>query len=201
MLEVGMNRGKGRGSQRGFTLVELGVAMAISMLLIAGTAWILRYTVVQTAANADRTLAQMQTQYVSSWINQDVIQARQIHFGNTTGAGFPLTIAWTGQDGGNRTVIYDVVKDPSISQNHCQLTRELRVDGVGEGNYLVSEYMVEWHRTAEGEDLGTWCHRENAGSDTDPRYVLVLDVMARVGQSEENSTFKISPRRTDIDWY
>jgi len=168
--------------------MEFAVAMAISVLLIAGAAAILRYTVVQTGANSDRTMAQLQTQYVSFWINQDVIQAQHIHFGNSTVTGFPLTITWTGQDGGNDTVTYDVVNNPALSKNPWQLTRT-EVNGQGNATSLVAEYL--------NPNL-TECYQMTEGNET--YNVLVLDVDAKVDQSEGNSTFEISPRYSGITW-
>ena len=157
----------------GFTLVELGVALAISMLLIVGAAAIMRYTVVQTGANNDRTMAQLQTQYVSFWISQDVMQAQHIHFGNSTGTGFPLTITC-----GSGTVTYNVVNNPSVSMNPWQLTRT-----EGNATSLVAEYL---------NPTLTKCYREIEGNQT--YNTLVLNVDAKVDQSEANSTFEISPR-------
>lgn len=189
MLKSLIHSGKGRGSQSGFTLIEFAVAMAISMLLIVGAAEILRYTVVQTGANSDRTMAQQETQYVSFWINQDVIQAQHIHFGNSTGTGFPLTITWIGQDGGNDTVTYGVVNNLNLSKNPWQLTRT-EANRQGNVTSLVAQYL--------NPNL-TDCYQKTEDNQT--YNVLVLDVDAKVDQSEANSTFDISPRYSGITWH
>jgi prepilin-type N-terminal cleavage/methylation domain-containing protein len=170
---------KRRRSQLGFTLVEFAVALAIGVLLIAGAAAIMKYAVVQTAANSDRTMAQLQTQYVSFWISQDVMQAQQIHFGNSTGTGFPLTITC-----GSGTVTYNVVNNPNIGMNPWQLTRT-----EGSATSLVAEYL---------NPTLTKCYREIEGNES--YNVLVLDVAARVDQSAGNSTFEVSPRYSGITW-
>ena len=126
----------------GFTLVEFAVAIALSILIMGGAAAILRYTVVQTGANTDRTIAQLQAQYVNFWISQDVVQAGNITLGNSS-SGFPLTMTRTGLDGGNSTVTYDVVNNTNLSKNPWQLTRT-EVNGQGNVTSLVAEYVVPW---------------------------------------------------------
>jgi prepilin-type N-terminal cleavage/methylation domain-containing protein len=181
-----------RGGQLGFNLIELMIAIAISVLLMVGTVAILRYMVVQTAENGDRTMAQLQVQYIGSWISEDVVQAQHIHFGNSTGTGFPLILTWIAQDGGNNTVTYDVVNDEELGGNPWQLTRT-SVNSQGNATSLVAEYL---------DPAKTKCDIETVYDEpTSPeKYVVVLDVDAKVDQSEENSTFEISPRYSGITW-
>lgn len=158
----------------GFTLMEFAVAMVISTLLMVGAAYILRYMVVQTGANGDRTMAQLQAQYVSFWIGQDVVQAQTICFGNSTGTGFPLKMQ-IGLDGGN--VTYEVVNNPDLGKNPYQLTRT-DVNGTS----LVAQYL---------DPVSTKCYGNETSGD---HFLLVLEVAAQVDQSAASSTYELSPR-------
>jgi len=172
----------------GFTLMEFAVAMVISTLLMVGAAYILRYMVVQTGANGDRTMAQLQAQYVSFWIGQDVVQAGNVTLGSST--GFPLTLTWTGLDGGNSTVIYDVVPNPNLSGNTSQLTRtEVDVEGIGNVTSMVAQYVVPWDPVKQ---QGTRACQ--GGNATNPDNVLVLQVAAQVDRSAASSSYELSPR-------
>jgi len=170
---------KGR-RQLGFTLMEFTVAIGISVLIMAGAAALLRYMVVQTGANSNKTMAQLQVQYVSFWLTQDMVQAGNITLGNSP-SGFPLTMTITGPDGGNSTVIYKVVSDGNISKNPYQLTRT-----DGNGTSLVSQYMVPWDPVKQ---QGTKACQGNTTYK-----VLVLEVAAQVDQSEADRKYQISPR-------
>jgi prepilin-type N-terminal cleavage/methylation domain-containing protein len=177
---------KGR-RQLGFTLIEFTVAIAISVLIMVGAAALLRYMVVQTGANSNKTIAQLQVQYVGFWLTQDVVPAGNITLGDSP-SGFPLTMTIPGLDGGNSTVIYDVVPNPNLPGNTWQLTRtEVDVDGQGNVTSLVAQYV--------DHSLTKACQGNTTYN------VLVLEVAAKVDQSklvpEADRKYQISPRLTD----
>ena len=58
-----------RGSQLGFTLVELLIAIAIASFIVVGSLVLLGHMVVTTAENRDETMAVLQVQYVGFWVS------------------------------------------------------------------------------------------------------------------------------------
>lgn len=180
-----LRRKRDRRDQHGFTLVEFAVALAISAVVLVGSVAIMRYIIVATAENGDRTIAQLQVHYISSWLVDDVVQAERIHFGNSTGTGFPIII----NDG---AVTYDVVEN--MGENPWQLTRTVEADG-GNQTLVVAEYLVPW---SEENQEGTICYQKSV--DGAPVDVLVLEVTAKVDQREESGSYEISPRASDIVW-
>jgi len=184
--------------QPGFTLIEMVVALAVAAVILVSTVALGRYIFVATGEQSDQVLARLQVQYVSFWIGEDVVQAQQIMSENSAGnaaletKGFPLTITWEG-DNGNNTVKYYF---QNAGQNPWQLTRELKLDGMNEGTSVVSQYLVPWSAQG-GKDLGTWCVVNNAGNETNPKYVVNLTVAAQVDLAEASGTYHISPRAND----
>ena len=129
---------------RGFSMVELLVALALSTLILVGGVEILRYMVLTVRANGDETLASLQVQYAGFWINEDTLQAERVSVGNGTWPaeqlpgpcrernpdgieifGFPLTLGWVDGDGGNNTVVYSLVMGNYTlpDENGCPLAQ------------------------------------------------------------------------------
>ena len=95
-------------SQRGFTLVELMVAIAVSAIIMVGSMQLLSHMVITSAQNRANTMAMLQVQYVGFWVTEDVVQARpdQVTLGDNQ--GFPLTIEWTQWNGDKHEIQYRV---------------------------------------------------------------------------------------------
>jgi len=187
---MALRRGKRNTSgQLGFSMVELMVAVAISGIILVGSMMILSHLVVVSSEGAERTASRLQVQYVGFWINQDAVQARDIYLGNSTVEGFPLTMEWTGVDGGNNSVIYAYdTENDTIQRTHY-------VNDESTGTSVISRYLVP--------DT-TFCYRGIENDETSPDHgefldELVLEVTARVDQSEASTTYKISPRGS-VTW-
>jgi hypothetical protein len=188
-----------RKSQLGFTMVELMVAITLAMLILAGTVIILRYTVVTTAANADRTMAQLQTHYVGFWLGQDVVQAQTVSIGNSSWEwagegspidiiGFPLEI--------DDTIKYDLVRmEGEFDSEGHSLGRLERTEYTEDGNItsVVGEYILPW---LEVDQKGTRCYKKSIESSE----VLVLELTAMVDRAEANSRYEIAPRLSNVVW-
>jgi prepilin-type N-terminal cleavage/methylation domain-containing protein len=190
------NRRRKKIGSPGFTLVEMVVALAVAGLILVGSAALMHYMVVATSQQSDQVLARLQVQYVSFWISQDAVQAQQIEVENSAGnatlgiKGFPLTITWEDDNGNNNTVVYDL---QDTGEKPWQLTRELEVNGVSKGTSVVSQYLVPW--SAQGQ--GTWCVVNNAGNETNPRYIVNLTAAAQVDLANASGIYNISPRARD----
>ena len=173
--------------QRGFTLVELMVAISVSAIIIIGSLIILHHMTTVSAEHRDETLAILNVQYVGFWISEDVVQAQSINLGNPDGTGFPLTIRWTEWDGDENKVTYRVEgMIDEMGYNLWLLKRTHYVKQKGEddwnsyGTSVVSEYL---------DPTSTRCFWHKTTND-----VLVVEVNARVDRSKANSTYQIHPR-------
>lgn len=217
--ERSMCHGRNKRREAGFTLAELLVAFALSMILLVGAVEMLRFMVLTTRANGDETLAALQVDYVGFWITQDALQAGNVTLGNATwacgeqsilvtGLG-NLTLKWEGEctDGGqtiqgNNTVTYQLLPDEAnLDADGCPLARLTRthtfcqgkdpVPACSQGNSTVGEYLVP-ARTA--------C---TAMVDVNGS-TLVLDVEAVIRRSGANATasntYEIHPRAGNVTW-
>ena len=188
------------GSQPGFTLVEVVVALAIAAIILGSIAALMYYMVVTTGEQSDQVTARLQVQYVSFWMGEDVVQAQEIVVENSTGnaelgmKGFPLTITWENDEEISYSVIYDV---ENTGQNPWQLTREYKVNGELVGNSTVSEHLVPWSAQGENE-VGTWCDIKNEGDATDPRYIVTVTAAAVVDSAQASGTYEINPRAGNV---
>ena len=182
-------------TQLGFTMVEFMVALAITAILLVGTLVVLRHLVVVSADNAERTIARLQVQYVNLWLNEDVVQAQSIYFGNTTGSGFPLVIEWADSDSETKTVTYWM----EDIDGESGLGNLLRAYKVGSEDYVTS-------LVAESLEIETTkCYRKTVYNQQSQEYgtvdVLILEVTAIVDRSEASSFYEIHPRaRVAWEW-
>jgi len=186
---------------------------------MVGTMTILRYAVVTTADNGDRTEAQIQAYYVGFWIGEDVVEATgNITVGNTTWSwdggdttivGFPITIP---VKDGNVTYelqeVYDA-SDPDIVETELDGTirrpwgRLVRTDSQG-NNITVGEHIIPlgWSFDPQGlfltdEEIakgvrGTECHA------ADSNETLLVQVTAKVDRGYASYTWELSPRISSV---
>jgi len=178
---------KNRNRQGGFTLVEFTVAVAIAAIILVGSVALLNYMVVGAAKNNDKTMAQLQVQYVGFWIGEDVLQAQEI---SSAGESFPLVMRWA-KGGGNETITYDLEQTGVDSRTGLALGSLMRTDsdGLGNSTTLVGENLVI--------DTARCCRKTVDGEAVN---VLVIKVDSKVDEGVGNATYEISPRYSDVDW-
>lgn len=184
-----------RRGQAGFTMVELMVAIAISVLIVVGSLVFLRYMITVAADNRDKTMATLEVQYVGFWISEDVVQAQIIEVGGSH--GFPLRLTWDEWDGSrSETITYYVESMEGEDLWRLMRTRDV-YDGEGAlvstATSLVAGYLVPWSE-AEGE--GT----RSCAMVYDTMKSLVVEVAAVVDRSEASSTYEIYPRAA-VEWH
>ena len=192
-----------RRGQAGFTMVELMVAIAISVLIVVGSLVFLRYMITVAADNRDKTITTLEVQYVGFWISEDVVQAQEICLGGCDDEdppdpdGFPLVLKWEKWDGSqSETITYYVENMEGEDLWRLMRTRDV-YDGEGAlvstATSLVAEYLVPWSE-AEGE--GT----RSCAMVYDTMKSLVVEVAARADRSEASSTYEIYPRAV-VEWH
>lgn len=185
------------GSQRGFTLAEVLIALIISGLLLLGSGEIVRHMVVTSSTDRDRANALCEVQYVGFWVSEDVMQARPdgVCIGGTEGcpSDFPnilLNIEWTQWNGDENRVIYSFYPtDDEYSPEGIQLSKLTRQhlytpkgdSTIDEGTTVVGEFL---------DPAGTRCEKVMLGNET----VVKLDVAANVDGQVASRTYEIYPR-------
>lgn len=107
------------GNQKGFILIEVVLAIAITGLIGAGITMSAVQVMNVRALSANHIIAVKQVESAAYWINRDVRMAQVILPG--AGSGFPLNLSWVAWDNTSNNVSYEI--------NGSQLRRSYSVNG------------------------------------------------------------------------
>lgn len=152
-------------AQKGFTLVELVIAISIATLVVAAAVAIWFQLTSVSARNSDYMTAYGHVQNVGYWFSRDAVQITQEP--TLEGAsGFPLTLRWVEWDGSEHQVVY-ILDDES---------GELSRSGT-EGSLLVAQYI---------DSNNTSCTWDGE--------TLTLEITAQFGDNSATRTYKVEPR-------
>jgi prepilin-type N-terminal cleavage/methylation domain-containing protein len=159
-----------RTDQKGFTLIEILIAVVIVGLIAAGAAGA-TVQIVQSTHTTAHMLAVRQVQTAGYWVSTDGLQAQYVTAPGPT--GFPLHLEWTDAENNLHEITYTLEPVDGL----CKLRRS---DGAGSmtvGQYLTGDTTCSWSGSAR---------------------VLTLTVEASVtgarGPETETRTYEIEPR-------
>lgn len=122
-----------RETQKGFTLIEVIVALAITGLISTGAAMATIQVNNQGIRNSDYTTASQNAQNAIQWISRDAQMAQVITL--TPTSGFPLTLLWTAWDNTTNNVTYTITDG--------ELRRNYHVSGGAARENLIAQY-INW---------------------------------------------------------
>lgn len=111
--------GPKNGSQQGFILIEVVLAIAITGLIGAGITMSAVQVMNVRALSTNHIIAVKQVESAAYWINRDVRMSQVILPG--AGSGFPLNLSWVEWDKTSNNVSYEI--------NDGQLRRRHSVNG------------------------------------------------------------------------
>ncbi len=164
-----------KGSEEGFTLVELLVAIPIAALVVAAATGII-IQILNGTHNTSHMLAMRQVQTAGDWVSRDSIQTQNITLG--AGNGFPFNLTWTDWDDNEvHQIIYSLLDMPSGGLK--QLQRHENINGTTSATTTVAQYI---------DASATSCQWEAE------QKVLTFTVMAKVDQQTESREYEIKPR-------
>jgi len=164
--------------EKGFTLVELLVAITI-MVLASGAAGAAIFQIFRgTERNSNHMTAVRQVQNAGYWISRDAQMAQSV---NLTSPNF-LMLSWTEANSGDEyQVVYTLENMPGSELK--ELRRNQSINGGGSTATLVAQYI-------DSDLEKTTCESANG--------TLTLTVMATVGEGapmqSETRTYKLVPR-------
>ncbi len=107
-----------RKAQKGFTLIEILIALAITGFLVLVLSSIIGQVLTVNGLNTRLVTVQRQVQQVGFYLSKDCQQARIITVGNNpTGTGFPVVCSLIDLDGKSRLVTYSLSSTGVVSRS------------------------------------------------------------------------------------
>ena len=144
-------------SEKGFTLIEMVVALALTGIIGLGAVTAIYHVMINGGRNADAVAASQHALNAVHWISRDAQMSQVISTEGTS--GFPLTLQWVTWDNSEHEVVYSI--------EDGTLTRSYSTGGVEESEVVVAQYI---NTTAEM----TGCEFSSG--------VLTLKITATVGE-------------------
>jgi prepilin-type N-terminal cleavage/methylation domain-containing protein len=165
--------------QRGFTIIELLIAIAITGLITWGITMTIFQVFDINTRSTNRMAAITQLENAGLWVSNDVQMAQSV---NATGSsGFPLILNWNDWDTGFSHAVNYTLEDMS-SGEFKELQRSHSVNGGNSTPTHVAEYIDSEQTSCY--PLGT----------LPPGGVLNFTVTATVGGESETRVYKVTPR-------
>ena len=108
-----------RSGQRGFTLVELLVAIAIVGLISAGIATLISQIITGNTRTSNHMIAVRQVQQAGKELSQDTLQSQQFHLGSTD-PDFLVALSWVDWGGVAHNVTYTITDGSELLRTHVR---------------------------------------------------------------------------------
>lgn len=172
--------GQAERDERGFTLVELMVAIVLSTFVMLGGGEMLRQMIVASSHNADGTIAVIQVQNAGFWVSQDAVQAQTVPLcfdPATDPQKRLLTLGWTDWDSTVHSITYSMVD--TTDELGRSMWDFMRYDNITDETIRIAELL---------DPAGTSCTWNAVDG------LLELTVTAKVDNETETRTFEIQPR-------
>lgn len=178
-----MNMKKLKKGEKGFTLLELMIVVALTGVVAAGITGAILYVLNVNFSTTNRMTAVRQVRNVGFWVTPDVQMARNVVPENSSATPELLTLSWTAwATNSTHTIIY-TLEDMSSSE-FKMLKREHKIDSTTDSITIVAEY-IDPNET--NIDPGTSC----SFPDCD-KYKFT--VTATVGGQSETREYEVQPR-------
>jgi prepilin-type N-terminal cleavage/methylation domain-containing protein len=141
-----------KASEKGFTLIEMMIALTITVLVVVSSS-IAGYQILgKTERNSNRMTAVLQVQNAGYWINRDTLMAQRVVTGNLSSQAW-LQLNWTEADSGDEWQIVYSLENMDDTELKALIRRQ-SVNGVNNGSMRIAEYI-------EANPARTGCEFDN----------------------------------------
>jgi len=123
------------GGQRGFTLIELIIAVAITGAITGALAMGIFQTFDYSARGNARMTCVKQVENAIHWLSRDAQMAQVVETAELEPGGFPLELTWTEWDNTHHQVTYRI-EDNELKRSHVE-------DGMPLADYVVARYVAD----------------------------------------------------------
>jgi len=169
--------------QRGFTLVEMLVVVALMGIIAAGIAMTISQVVAVNSRTSSHMVALRQVQQAGDRISKDVLQAQVVGFGDDpVGTKFPLSLTWVDMDNTKNEVTYNITADN-------RLRRHIKVSPHGGETTEMVTFVAQYIDVSLNPDTG----KPHTNLSPDGRSIT-LTVTATVGMRSETRVYEVEPR-------
>ncbi len=104
-------------NQRGFTFIELIIAIAITGIITGGITMTISQVFSGNTRSSNHMIAVRQVQNTGYWLSRDTQMAQNV-VPDSGVSGFPLTLTWTDWDGDEYRVVYTLLVDNELQREH-----------------------------------------------------------------------------------
>jgi prepilin-type N-terminal cleavage/methylation domain-containing protein len=165
-------------NQKGVTMVELLMAMAVSGIIAAAAGTTISQVFHLNARTSNHMVAVRQVQNAGYWVSRDAQMAQNVN--TTAGNGFPVVLSWTQWDGSEDEVTYSLENASGTLKN---LRRTYSVNSTSQSDTIVGQCV---------DPALTSC---NYNSDNNT-LTFTITVTVGSGSRSENETrkYEVHPR-------
>lgn len=160
-----------RQREKGFTLIELAVAIGLLGFLVPAMAWTISTVMTHNPSAKDQNTVSQQIQNVGYWISRDIQAAEQVTL--TEPNGFPLTLV--------------VPIDTDENNNYS-------IEYLFVGDKLKREVYDSSHTLTAGTWIAEYINVANTIISTEEAYNYVLMIEVSKGQAGAERSYEITQR-------
>jgi prepilin-type N-terminal cleavage/methylation domain-containing protein len=180
-------------NQRGFTLIELTMAIAIAGLISTGVTMTFYQVVTGGARANNRVTAISQVQHAGYWVTNNAQLAQDVIVNDADPTGFPLVLSWTGWDNRKHEVTYSL---EDMAGGLKELKQSHAIDDEDAVETIVARFVNPATTPEPGPNETYVVYIDTTEDGLEDTVILRLSVLVGSGREAQVETrvYRIVPR-------